>query len=114
MLLNNDVDEICPDTYFVKETHFFGRRDSVELKPGGAAILVTNDNKEEYCQLAARHTMTTAIKAAVIAFQRGLWEVPLPSLSCSPSCFPSCLLSSLVHSGALPLGLEWCVRVVLI
>jgi hypothetical protein len=75
VLLNNDVDEICPDTFFVKETVFFGRKDSVELKPGGASLLLTNSNKHEYAHLAARHKMTTAIKEPVLAFQQGLWEV---------------------------------------
>jgi HECT-domain (ubiquitin-transferase) len=75
VLLNNDVEAVCPDTYFVKETLFFGRADLVELKPGGSSMLLTNANKGEYAQLAARHAMTTAIKEPVLAFQQGLWEV---------------------------------------
>jgi HECT-domain (ubiquitin-transferase) len=102
VVLDNDVDEICPDTYFVKETHFFGRADTVELKPGGASILLTNANKAEYAHLAARHTMTTAIKEPVLAFQRGLWEVrffldlviKFFDLHCS--CF-SCGMASLLR-----------------
>jgi hypothetical protein len=82
VLLDNDVEEVCPDTYFVKESVFFGRNDLVELKPGGASILLTNSNKREYADLAARHTMTTAIRDAVLAFQDGLWEiVPLHLLT---------------------------------
>lgn len=42
---------------------------------------VTNENKREYAQLAAREKMTTSIREAVDAFQRGMWEiVPLPLL----------------------------------
>ena len=42
---------------------------------------VTNENKREYAQLAAREKMTTSIREAVEAFQRGMWEVvPLPLL----------------------------------
>jgi hypothetical protein len=44
-------------------------------------IQVTNENKVEYANLAARHAMTTSIKEAVEAFQQGLWEiVPLDML----------------------------------
>jgi hypothetical protein len=75
VLLDNDVEEVCPDTYFVKESVFFGRNDLVELKPGGSSILLTNANKREYADLAARHTMTTAIRDSVLAFQDGLWEI---------------------------------------
>jgi HECT-domain (ubiquitin-transferase) len=42
---------------------------------------VTNENKREYAQLAAREKMTTSIREAVDSFQRGMWEiVPLPLL----------------------------------
>jgi hypothetical protein len=44
-------------------------------------IQVTNENKREYAQLAAREKMTTSIREAVDSFQRGMWEiVPLPLL----------------------------------
>ena len=81
VLLDNDVDDVCPDTRFVIESSFFGRTDAVELKPGGASIPLTNANAREFADLAARHTMTTAIRDAVVAFQAGLWEmVPLATL----------------------------------
>lgn len=44
-------------------------------------VQVTNENKHEYAQLAAREKMTTSIREAVEAFQGGMWEVvPLPLL----------------------------------
>lgn len=39
-LLEHDVEEALPDTPFVTEVDFFGRKDLVELKPGGANIVV--------------------------------------------------------------------------
>lgn len=36
---------------------------------------VTNENKQEYANLAARQKMTTSIKEPIEAFQAGLWEV---------------------------------------
>jgi hypothetical protein len=39
-ILEHDVEEVCPDTAFVTEVDFFGRKDVVELKPGGSSIMV--------------------------------------------------------------------------
>lgn len=39
-LLEHDVEEALPDTPFVTEVDFFGRKDLVELKPDGANIMV--------------------------------------------------------------------------
>ena len=87
MLLENDVDTICPDTYFVKDADFFGRRSTVELKPGGAGLLLTNGNKREYAALAAAHALTDAIREPILAFQQGLWEVrACASLQLCASC----------------------------
>jgi E3 ubiquitin-protein ligase HUWE1 len=39
-ILDHDVEEACPDTAFVTEVDFFGRKDIVELKQGGSHIMV--------------------------------------------------------------------------
>lgn len=46
-ILEHDVEDVCPDTAFVTEVDFFGRKDIVELKPGGATIMVC------YCLIVA-------------------------------------------------------------
>eukprot|EP00729_Bicosta_minor_P012229 gene12229-16414_t len=46
--------------------------DQVELKPGGAKIPVTDENKAEYLQLFVQHRLIGAIKDQVQAFQTGL------------------------------------------
>jgi hypothetical protein len=48
-ILDHDVDEVCPETTFVKEFDFFGRKDLVELKPGGAHIIVRCLSKHISC-----------------------------------------------------------------
>eukprot|EP00600_Ochromonadales_sp_CCMP1393_P014507 CAMPEP_0175000774 /NCGR_PEP_ID=MMETSP0005-20121125/2777_1 /TAXON_ID=420556 /ORGANISM="Ochromonas sp., Strain CCMP1393" /LENGTH=985 /DNA_ID=CAMNT_0016255611 /DNA_START=378 /DNA_END=3336 /DNA_ORIENTATION=+ len=46
-----------------------------ELIPGGADILVTDENKEEYLQLRLRHRMLDSIKPQLEHFLVGLYEV---------------------------------------
>ena len=46
-----------------------------ELKAGGADILVTDANKEEYLQLKLRHRMLDSIKPQLESFLRGFYEV---------------------------------------
>jgi len=46
--------------------------EKVELKPGGAKIQVTTENKAEYLQLFVQHRLIGAIKEQVEAFRRGL------------------------------------------
>eukprot|EP01052_Picozoa_sp_SAG31_P024215 SAG31_NODE_2044_length_6580_cov_2.757445_7_plen_769_part_00 len=44
----------------------------VELKPGGADLEVTEENKEEYLQLFAKHRLLDAIQPQIEAFLTGL------------------------------------------
>jgi hypothetical protein len=46
-----------------------------ELKPGGADILVTDENKEEYLQLRLRHRLLDSIKPQLEQLLIGLYEV---------------------------------------
>lgn len=46
--------------------------ETVDLKPGGSEIDVTEENKAEYLQLFAQHRLLGGIKEQVQAFQRGL------------------------------------------
>ena len=45
---------------------------SVELKPGGAEIDVTEENKAEYLQLFVEHRLLASIKPQVDAVREGL------------------------------------------
>ena len=73
-MLENDITHVL-DLNFTEEVDYFGRTETVELKPGGAGIKVTEGNKREYVNLVARHRMTTAIKAQIGAFLEGFWEL---------------------------------------
>lgn len=45
--LDNDIDGIIFNTFTVDEDHF-GEMKTVDLKPGGAEIDVTDENKKEW------------------------------------------------------------------
>ena len=48
-MLNNDIDDVL-DLTFSTEDERFGEMTTVDLKPGGRDIEVTNDNKKEYVE----------------------------------------------------------------
>lgn len=56
-MLDNDITDVLENT-FVAEEERFGETVSIELKPGGADIEVTNENKKEYveCVLSRRRS----------------------------------------------------------
>lgn len=63
-MLSNDITDVL-DLTFSAENDFFGRKEIVELVPGGKDIRVTEGNKREYVNLIARHRMTTSIRTQV-------------------------------------------------
>ncbi|GAX74557.1 hypothetical protein CEUSTIGMA_g2006.t1, partial [Chlamydomonas eustigma] len=73
-MLSNDITEVL-DLTFTAESDFFGRKELVELVPGGKDLRVTETNKREYVNLIARHRMTTSIKAQIGAFLEGFWQL---------------------------------------
>jgi len=54
---DNDIDECCLDVCFASNFEVLGKLTQHELKPGGAQILVTDENKEEYLKYVARGTV---------------------------------------------------------
>jgi E3 ubiquitin-protein ligase HUWE1 len=72
--LENDITGVL-DLSFTVESDYFGKKEQVELKPGGAAIKVTEENKREYVDLATRHRMTTAIRGQINSFLQGFWDL---------------------------------------
>eukprot|EP00891_Asterochloris_glomerata_P006130 jgi/Astpho2/6130/e_gw1.00084.51.1_t len=73
-MLQNDITDVL-DLTFTEETDYFGKKELVELKPGGQNLKVTEENKREYVNLVARHRMTTAIKAQINAFLQGFRDL---------------------------------------
>jgi ubiquitin-protein ligase E3 C len=53
----------------------FGETSTIELKPGGKDILVSNDNRIEYIHLLADFKLNKQIHEQVIAFKNGMQNV---------------------------------------
>ncbi|KAG1936203.1 E3 ubiquitin-protein ligase HACE1 [Pimephales promelas] len=79
-ILDNDISDLGLELTFSVETDVFGNMEEFPLKPGGTAIQVTQDNKEEYVQLVTELRMTRAIQPQINAFLQGFHTFILPSL----------------------------------
>jgi len=77
-ILDNDISDM--ELTFSLQNEEFGVMTVHELKPGGAKIPVTNENKEEYVKLITEFKMTTAIKPQINTFLDGFHELIEPQL----------------------------------
>lgn len=73
-MLNNDITDII-DTTFTAEVEEFGNRKTIELKPGGSEILVTNENKYEFLKKITELKMTTSIKSQLQEYLKAFYEI---------------------------------------
>ncbi|KAK4518814.1 ribosomal RNA biogenesis protein rrp5 [Mucor velutinosus] len=77
-MLENDITDIIDLTFSI-ETDFFGTKETVDLKPNGRNIPVTEASKHEYVTLVTEQKLTTAIKDQINAFVQGFHDViPAP------------------------------------
>ncbi|OAF68002.1 E3 ubiquitin-protein ligase HUWE1 [Intoshia linei] len=74
-VLQNNINELGDDLYFVTETEEFGVMKSVNLKENGANILVTEENKREYIELICRERMIGSIRHQLGAFLLGFFDI---------------------------------------
>jgi E3 ubiquitin-protein ligase HUWE1 len=72
-MLDNDITGVI-DQEFTIEDEQFGEKKIVELKPGGADIPVTEENKEEYVRLVVSYRLDNSIKDQIKAFLDGFYE----------------------------------------
>ncbi|KAM6323937.1 E3 ubiquitin-protein ligase HACE1 isoform 4-T4 [Aegotheles albertisi] len=79
-ILDNDISDLGLELTFSVETDVFGAMEEVPLKPGGASILVMQENKAEYVQLVTELRMTRAIQPQINAFLQGFHMFIPPSL----------------------------------
>ncbi|KAJ7341797.1 hypothetical protein JRQ81_007055 [Phrynocephalus forsythii] len=79
-ILDNDISDLGLELTFSVETDVFGAMEEMPLKPGGASILVTQENKAEYVQLVTELRMTRAIQPQINAFLQGFHMFIPPSL----------------------------------
>jgi len=76
----DDVSALCLD--FTTTVNVFGDNQTIELKPGGQNIEVTNENRDEFLELRLKQLCMDRIAPQLFAFLTGFYEVvPLHILS---------------------------------
>lgn len=78
-MLNNDITDALELT-FSTEDERFGETVSIELKPGGEEIEVTNENKREYVDLITEWRIQKRVEEQFQAFISGFNELIPPDL----------------------------------
>ncbi|KAI5474922.1 E3 ubiquitin-protein ligase NEDD4 [Pseudohyphozyma bogoriensis] len=73
-MLENDITDVLDNTFSTEDDRF-GETVTVELKPGGAEIEVTNDNKKEYVQLITEWRIQKRVEDQFKAFLTGFNEL---------------------------------------
>lgn len=76
-LLENNIDEIETELYFVEEQYDTSGQliKTVELIPNGSKIKVLNCTKLQYLDALAQYKLATSIKEEMEAFLKGLNEL---------------------------------------
>jgi E3 ubiquitin-protein ligase HUWE1 len=78
-MLDNDISDVLDETFSIVRSQF-GEVLTIDLKPNGRNIPVTEENKHEYVQLVAEQHLTTAIREQIDAFKEGFQELMPPEL----------------------------------
>lgn len=73
--MEHPVSELGYDLTFSTEVQEFGVTEVRELKPNGANIIVTEENKMEYIRLVCQMKMTGAIRKQLNAFLEGFYDI---------------------------------------
>lgn len=71
---NSGVESLCLDFTLIK-MNSSGCSDIIELKPGGASIVVTDQNKEEYIQLRLKYVLLGSIAPQLQSLLTGVFEI---------------------------------------
>ncbi|KAM9826292.1 E3 ubiquitin-protein ligase NEDD4 isoform 1-T1 [Syngnathus typhle] len=72
-ILENDPTDL--DLMFTIDEELFGQTHQHELKPNGAEIVVTNENKKEYIHLVMQWRFVNRIQKQMTAFKDGFFEL---------------------------------------
>jgi E3 ubiquitin-protein ligase NEDD4 len=70
----NDITDVLDETFSQTEDRF-GQLVTIELKPGGENIAVTEDNKKEYVDTVVSYRISKRIKPQFDTFMEGLLEL---------------------------------------
>ena len=70
----NDITDIIDETFTTTEERF-GEMVTIELKPGGEEVPVTEDNKKEYVDCVVEYRISKRVKEQFDAFMSGFSEL---------------------------------------
>ena len=70
----NDITDIIDETFTTTEERF-GEMVTIELKPGGADIPVTEENKKDYVESVVEYRISRRVKEQFEAFMSGFSEL---------------------------------------
>ncbi|KAF9264871.1 HECT-domain-containing protein [Marasmius fiardii PR-910] len=73
-MLENDITDIIDETFTTTEERF-GEMVTIELKPGGADVPVTEENKKEYVEAIVEYRISKRVKEQFDAFMSGFSEL---------------------------------------
>ncbi|KAF8073723.1 hypothetical protein FPV67DRAFT_1479022 [Lyophyllum atratum] len=73
-MLENDITEVLDETFSITEERF-GEMVTIELKPGGEEVAVTEENKKEYVDSVVAYRISKRVKEQFDAFMEGLLEL---------------------------------------
>jgi len=76
-MLENDITDVLDETFSITEDRF-GEMVTVELKPGGEEMPVTEENKKDYVDSVVAYRISKRVKEQFDAFMEGLLEL-IPS-----------------------------------
>ncbi|KAK0549071.1 E3 ubiquitin-protein ligase tom1 [Tilletia horrida] len=78
-ILENDITDVL-DLNFTMDAEDFGETRVIELKPDGATMPVTEENKVEYVRLVTEQRLTQSIRPQIDAFLEGFHDIIPPEL----------------------------------
>ena len=70
----NDITDVIDETFTTMEERF-GEMVTIDLKPGGAEVAVTEENKKEYVDLVVEYRISKRVKDQFDAFMSGFSEL---------------------------------------
>jgi len=73
-MLDNDITDVIDETFTTTEERF-GEMVTVELKPGGGDVEVTEDNKKDYVNHIVEYRISKRVKEQFDAFMSGFSEL---------------------------------------
>ncbi|KAF8232362.1 ubiquitin-protein ligase [Tricholoma matsutake] len=73
-MLENDITDVIDETFTTVEERF-GEMVTIELKPGGADVAVTEDNKKDYVDHVVDYRISKRVKEQFDAFMSGFSEL---------------------------------------